>query len=305
MTTASGTPLPATHADAAPTIIRLLLHLRLPFNYVLSPLFAWGALASGAAPGWHFLLGLMTFHVLLYGGTNMFNSYYDRDEGPIGGLEHPPPVDRTMFWTSVGLKAVGLLLSLPLGLGFVICYLLFVVYSVTYSHPAIRIKQRPWASAVSVFFGQGLVGFAAGWLAAGGAADAMLRPLSLLAACSAALTVSALYPLTQVYQVAEDAQRGDLTLARQLGQQRVYWYILALLLVGGAGLVTSYAALGFVRSAAVLTVYFVVVGGAIAAIRALQRDLAPRQVYRRVMLVNYTNATVLWLLWGSSLLTRY
>src|SRR5262249_5871011 len=111
---------------------RFLLHLRLPFNYVLAPLFVWGAFVSGTAPGRRFLLGFVAFHVFLYGGTNMFNSYFDRDEGPIGGLERPPPVDFGLLVGSLVLKAIGLLMATFCGTAFVMCYLLFTLYSVTY-----------------------------------------------------------------------------------------------------------------------------------------------------------------------------
>lgn len=286
------------------TAWRLFLHLRLPFNYVLSPLFLWGALVSGSVPTWKFGLGLVSFHVFLYGGTNMFNSYYDRDEGPIGGLERPPSVSRAMLFLSLALKGIGLLLAVPLGVAFCVCYLLFVMYSVSYSHPAIRVKKYPFGSAILVFFGQGVVGFAAGFLAGGGEAERLLESISLLACLGGALMVSALYPLTQVYQVNEDARRGDLTLARRLGPKNVYRYILAGVLAGMACLAASYIALGFVTSAIILALYLVGVALAIATIRAVQNHLETRQVYRRVMALNYLNATVFWLVLGHSLTTR-
>ena len=116
--------------------------------------------------------------------------------------------------------------------------------------------------------------------------------------------MSALYPLTQVYQVNEDARRGDLTLARRLGQKNVYRYILASLLAGIVCTAASYVALGFVPSAIILAIYLTGVAIAIARIRAVQNRLETRQVYRRVMALNYLNATVLWLVLGHSLTTR-
>lgn len=294
----------ATFPNWLETGRRLFLHLRLPFSYVLSPLFLWGALVSGAPPTWQFWLGLVSFHVFLYGGTNMFNSYYDRDEGPIGGLERPPAVSRAMLFSSLGLKGIGLLLALPLGLGFSVCYLFFAACSLSYSHPAIRVKKHPFGSAILVFIGQGVVGFVAGFLAGGGEAVGLLNPISLLACLGAALIVSGLYPLTQVYQLEEDARRGDLTLARRLGQQHVYQYIVAVLLAGMACTAASYVSLGFVNSAIVLALYLTGVAVAITGIRAKQSRLDMRQVYRRVMTLNYLNATVLWLVLGLSLTTR-
>jgi 1,4-dihydroxy-2-naphthoate octaprenyltransferase len=267
---------------------------------VLSPLFLWGAVVSGGTPTGKFWLGLVSFHVFLYGGTNMFNSYYDRDEGPIGGLERPPAVSRAMLFLSLALKGIGFLLAIPLGFGFCVCYLLFVGYSVSYSHPAIRIKKYPFGSAVLVFFGQGVVGFVGGFLAGGGEVGRLLEPVSLIACLGGALLVSGLYPLTQVYQVNEDARRGDLTLARRLGPRRVYWYILAFVLAGMGCTAASYLALGFKTSAMVFAIYLIGVALAIIGIRGVQDQLDPRQVYRRVMALNYVNASVFWLVLGHS-----
>jgi 1,4-dihydroxy-2-naphthoate octaprenyltransferase len=290
----------ATWPGGLGTVWRLFLHLRLPFNYVLSPLFLWGAVVGGGSPTGDFWLGLVSFHVFLYGGTNMFNSYYDRDEGPIGGLERPPAVSRAMLFSSLALKGIGLLLAMPLGVEFCICYLLFVAYSVSYSHPAIRVKKHPFGSAVLVFFGQGVVGFVGGFLAGGGEVERLLEPVSLLACLGGALLVSGLYPLTQVYQVTEDAKRGDLTLARRLGPSRVYWYILTLVLAGMACTAAAYVMLGFTNSAILMATYLVGVAIAIASIRKAQSRHEPRQVYRRVMALNYLNATVFWLVLGDS-----
>ncbi|MEJ2287241.1 MAG: hypothetical protein P8Y02_01120 [Deinococcales bacterium] len=62
-------------------------HLRLHFNVLLSPIYLWGVLLGGGrlldGGVW---LGYLSLHLFLYGGTTAFNSYYDRDEGPVGGM---------------------------------------------------------------------------------------------------------------------------------------------------------------------------------------------------------------------------
>jgi 1,4-dihydroxy-2-naphthoate octaprenyltransferase len=125
-----------------------------------------------------------------------------------------------------------------------------------------------------------------------------------MACLGGALLVSGLYPLTQVYQVNEDAKRGDLTLARRLGQRNVYRYILACVVMGVAFTAGSCVALGFRTSAIVLGLYFVFVAVAILKIQKVQGQLETRQVYRRVMALNYFNATVFWLVLGHSFSTR-
>ena len=40
------------------------------------------------------------WHLGLYGGATAFNSYWDKDKGPIGGLKNPPPMRPWMRWAS-------------------------------------------------------------------------------------------------------------------------------------------------------------------------------------------------------------
>ncbi len=85
----------ATRHAAHRSHSHFIRHLRLPFNLLLSPIYLWGVLLAGGTL-WDpsFWLGYVTLHLFLYGGGTAFNSFYDRDEGPIGGMAHPPPVDR-------------------------------------------------------------------------------------------------------------------------------------------------------------------------------------------------------------------
>ncbi|HZW99289.1 MAG TPA: hypothetical protein VFF10_04450, partial [Trueperaceae bacterium] len=52
-----------------------LLHLRLPFQLLLSPVYLWGVLLAGGSIGTpEFWLGYISLHLFLYGGTTAFNS---------------------------------------------------------------------------------------------------------------------------------------------------------------------------------------------------------------------------------------
>lgn len=283
---------------------RFLLHMRMTFNFVLSPLYAWGAFLTGKPIGGEFAVGFVAFHVFLYGGTNMFNSYYDRDEGPIGGLEQPPPVDSGLLWGSLALKAIGLLMALPLGWEFSLCYGTFLLYSVVYSHPTIRVKRRPLLSAVTVFLGQGLVGFAAGWTANGNTIQQLARSTPLIAMLGGALLTTGIYPLTQLYQIAEDEHRGDLTLTRWLGSKGTFVTVSLLLLTAAACIGYTFWSLGHRISCVLLTAYFLFALGAMALLFRLLPSLTARQIYRRVMTFNYLNAALLLVVLAVHLLTE-
>ncbi len=200
-----------------------LLHLRFPFVYVLAPIFVWGAWWAPAGWTGRTTLAFLLVHLCLYPGANAFNSAYDRDSGPIGGLARPPAVPAGLARWSAVLQAVGAALAFVVGLWFAAAYvLLWGVFS-AYSHPRTRWKRSAWRSTPAIVLGQGGLGFWLGWSAAGprGAdplAAARAAPATfgwaLVGACAA---VAALYPLTQVYQRDEDARRADRTLAAALG----------------------------------------------------------------------------------------
>src|SRR5438552_16250684 len=80
------------------TVVRsaldLLIHLRLHFQLLLAPIFLWGFLLGGGRVDARAMLAFVVVHLFLYGGATAFNSAYDRDVGPVGGLERPPAVSR-------------------------------------------------------------------------------------------------------------------------------------------------------------------------------------------------------------------
>ena len=198
----------------------LLLHLRLKWQVVLMPIFLWGFALSDGRIGPKFWVGLFVFHVLCYGGSTAFNSYYDQDQGPVGGLWDPPRPTRALLFFSLAVQILGLIIiALFLSLPLLIVALAMLALSTAYSHPAIRLKAHPWASLLAISVGQGLGGATAGWLCAQGDWTTLLAPRAALALIVAALITTGFYPLTQLYQRAEDERRGDITFAVRWGER--------------------------------------------------------------------------------------
>ena len=206
-------------------------HLRLPFQLTLAPIFLWGALLSGGRLNWPLIAAFLSLHLFLYPAATAFNSAYDRDEGPVGGMAAPPPVPHGLLGFSLVLGAAGTLMAIPAGAAFLVLYGLSAGWTAAYSHPATRWKAGPVSSALAIGLGQGAIGFAAGWAAA--APLDFASPWLLGGAASAALTAVGLYPATQVFQVEEDRARGDRTLAVALGPAGALRLGGALLLAGG------------------------------------------------------------------------
>ncbi len=198
----------------------LLLHLRLNWQLILMPIFLWGFLLSGGAVGPRFWLGLFIFHVLFYGGSVAFNSYYDQDEGPIGGLWSPPRPTRALLLFSLAIQLVGMgLVAWRIGWPLLLVSLAMWALSTAYSHPAIRLKSRPWAGLLTVSVGQGLGGAMAGWLCGQADWTTLLSARAALGFLVSVLITTGFYPLTQIYQRAEDSERGDITFAVRWGDR--------------------------------------------------------------------------------------
>jgi len=190
---------------------------------------------------WRAVGVFVVLHLLAYPASNGYNSYYDRDEGSIGGLRQPPPVSREllhMVWLFDALAVLGgALFSLPFA-GLVAVYLLV---SKAYSYEGIRLKKYPLLSTLVVVVFQGAFTFLMTQVGVGAAKAAMLAPDNLLLAAVSTLFLCGSYPLTQVYQHQEDARRGDRTLSLRLGIRGTFVFAGAALGTGAAGLVAVYA----------------------------------------------------------------
>lgn len=232
-----------------------LVHLRLVFQVLLSPIFLWGFLIAGGTLGPALLLGYLSFHLFGYAGGTAFNSYYDRDTGPIGGLEYPPPIPHGLLPFSIAWQAIGFVLALFINLTFTAIYVTMACLSFAYSHPRIRLKSRPLAGLATVAVGQGILGALGGWACARGDILSALNPFGLVAMGSVTLLTVGLFPLTEIYQIAEDRLRGDRTLPVWLGAAPSFRFSLACLIVGGIGAIGVVALRYPTVEAALLALY--------------------------------------------------
>jgi 1,4-dihydroxy-2-naphthoate octaprenyltransferase len=265
-------------------------HLRLPFQMTLAPIFLWGYFLARPAPDWKLLPAFAALHLCLYTGVTAYNSYYDRDEGPVGGLEHPPAVHEPLYALSLFLQGAGLLLALPVGASFVLLYLIFMALSVLYSHPRFRWKARPGFSAFVVCGGQGGLGFLAGWAAARGEIASAASLSGVLGGIAAACTTFGMYPLTQVYQVEEDRKRGDITLCVLLGVEKSLRLSQGLLAVAGASAIALMARCYTPTDALLLTAAYAGLIGWIGRFRKEYARLTRSQAFHLVLLLNYSAA---------------
>jgi lycopene elongase/hydratase (dihydrobisanhydrobacterioruberin-forming) len=199
-----------------------LLHLRPAEWPIMAAHTALGyllAVGINGAAGEHLdavILGLVLWVGCLNGGTLALNSAFDRDEGDIAYLRDPPPPPRRLAAFSLGLMAAGQVAALALPPLFGTLYAVCFVLSVLYSVPPFRLKAVAGADWLINMVGFGTLTPLAGWATTGRPVDGVTW-LVLLGFCP---LFAALYPLTQLYQLEEDARRGDRTLALMLGVRR-------------------------------------------------------------------------------------
>jgi 4-hydroxybenzoate polyprenyltransferase len=289
---------PCRRVPASPCL-DLLVHLRLHFQLLLSPIFLWGFLLAGGRFGSEAVWAFLIFHVFLYGGATAFNSAYDRDVGPVGGLERPPPVARELLPFSLGVLAVGWLLSATVNWAFFWIYGGILVLAVAYSHQTVRWKAGPWTSLTTIFVGQGMLGSLGGWSAANTALADALELQAVVGLLAASLIVIGFYPMTQLFQVDEDRARGDRTIAVAWGPARCFRLSQVALLFGGFALVSVIFARYTEGEALLASGFFVAL---LAAVERWRRRFDPRAIttnFHRAMRLNAAAALALatYVLW--------
>ena len=188
--------------------------LRIPFSFFLSPIYFF-ALAQVPQINWfNAVLIFIIIHFLIYPASNGYNSCMDRDTESIGGLEKPPPPSAQLFWVTVVLDSIGILLSLLIGPVFTLVILFYIGASKAYSYRGIRLKKYPYLGYFIVILFQGAVTF---WLVYYGSnvEQNIWVPWQGMVICS--LLVGGFYPLTQIYQHKQDLDDGVRTISYKLG----------------------------------------------------------------------------------------
>ncbi|MBG8552697.1 UbiA family prenyltransferase [Hymenobacter guriensis] len=218
---------------------RALPLLRIPFSVYLMPVY-WFGLSALREPfsWWRALAVFVVLHVLVYPASNGYNSYYDRDEGSIGGLKQPPKVTPELLHLVWLFDALALVGALWLRWEFGALVLVYLLVSKAYSYEGIRLKKYPLLSTVVVIVFQGAFTFLMTQVGVGAGPAVLFEKTNCLLALVSSIFLCGSYPLTQVYQHAEDARRGDLTLSLRLGIRGTFVFAgLSLLL--GAGLLAA------------------------------------------------------------------
>lgn len=213
--------------------------LRIPFSVYLMPVywFALSALKHPFSPG-RAAGVFVVLHLLAYPASNGYNSWFDRDEGSIGGLERPPQVTPELWHLVLLFDALAVLGALLISWEFAALLTLYLLVSKAYSYDRVRLKKYPIVSTLVVVVFQGAFTFLMTQVGAGAQPAEIQATDNLLLALVSSLFLCGSYPLTQVYQHQEDRRRGDRTLSLLLGLRGTFVF-------AGLGLLAGAAVLGY------------------------------------------------------------
>lgn len=199
--------------------------MRFAFSFFLLPVFLF---ACSQAPQVILINTILTFviwHLLVYPASNGYNSYFDKDENSIALIEKPPIVDKSLYYFSIFLDVAGILLAAAVSLSLFIAVIIYGLFSKLYSHPSVRLKKYPIVSFLIVFIFQGACVYYSSYAAISGLNIVPGWNLNfIIAGLICSCLIGATYPLTQVYQHAEDRERGDRTLSLVLGVRGSFWF---------------------------------------------------------------------------------
>ncbi len=210
------------------------LHLRLPFSLFLLPIFVFALSQSPIINIVPAVAVFISWHFFIYPASNCYNSYFDKDEGSIALLKHPPKVDQSLFPLSLLVELAGIIIAVFAGWQFTIAVICYGIFSKLYSHPLTRLKKYPIISFLVVFVFQGAFVY---WSSYSAISDSNImidwNTEYVLAGLVCSCLIGASYPLTQVYQHTEDIKRGDQTLSILLGIKGSFLFS-AILFISGA-----------------------------------------------------------------------
>ncbi len=208
--------------------------LRIPFSFFLMPVF-WFALSQLT----HIsvvrsVVIFFILHLMLYPGSNAYNSFMDRDTESIGGVKNPLPPTTQLYHISILLDAMAIATSLFISIYFVAGIVFFIAASKAYSYRGIRLKKYPVTSFLLAATCQGGLVF---FLVYHGCSISKTLAIPVLPVIASSLLVGSVYPLTQIYQHRQDEADGVKTISSLLGYKGTFiftaiTYSIALIILG-------------------------------------------------------------------------
>ncbi|MCF1716087.1 UbiA family prenyltransferase [Flavihumibacter sp. RY-1] len=208
--------------------------LRFPFSFFLLPVYLFG-ISQPLDINWiRAALLFFILHFLVYPSSNGYNSYMDRDQSPIGGLEHPPPPERELWTITLVMDLIAVGLSLLLSYPAAMAVAFYILASRAYSSRKIRLKKFAFFGFLVVISCQGGLIF---WLSYHASHAKLSLNVPITGMLVSTLLLAGAYPLTQIYQHRQDAIDGVTTISMRMGIRGTFrlsglLFMLAFLVLG-------------------------------------------------------------------------
>jgi len=143
----------------------------------------------------------------------------DRDETPIGGVKNPLQPSQELFFVTLGMDIIAVVLGFLVSFYFAVGVLLYILASRAYSYRGIRLKKYPIIGYLTVVVFQGALSF---FISYHGSSVNKTLIVPFLPMLASACLIGGYYPLTQVYQHDEDRKDGVMTISMLLGKRGTF-----------------------------------------------------------------------------------
>jgi len=218
-----------------PLLRSTLQLLRFPFSFLLMPVY-WFALSQVVHPDpLRAILIFFILHGLVYPASNGYNSFMDRDTGPVGGLANPPAPQAQLLKICNRMDIASVVLGLTVSFYFAFGLSVYILASRAYSSRTIRLKKHPFAGYLIVMLCQGSLVFLLVYHGSHPRLTMAVPPGGILAA---GLLIGGFYPLTQIYQHEADRLDGVKTISAVLGIRGTFIFTAAVYAVAMTVLAT-------------------------------------------------------------------
>ena len=167
----------------------------------------------------HAILIFCILHLLVYPASNGYNSYMDRDTDSIGGLKNPEQPTKQLFYATILLDMVSILLSCFISISFLFSIIAYILASRAYSYRGIRLKKYPVTGYLTVVIFQGGLTF---FMVMHGSSAGKTLDISFAGMLTASLLIGGFYPLTQIYQHKQDRDDGVISISSMLGYKGTF-----------------------------------------------------------------------------------
>ena len=228
--------------------------LRFQFSYFLMPLYWFSLSFIDHINLTNAIVIFIILHLLVYPSSNGYNSYMDKDEEPIGGVENPLQPTRQLFLVTIILDLLAIASAFFISTWFALSIIVYIICSRLYSYRGVRLKQYPILGYVVVILNQGALTF---YMIYHGITHDAATVFPLHGLLAATFLIGGFYPITQIYQHASDAKDGVQTISMMLGKKGTMVFCGIMYLIAFSILGHYYMIQDHVRSFIILQIFFI------------------------------------------------